>query len=191
LRLAPEALSAFDDAVVIHDIATHRSVVYTDYRRLEHTVLKKGQAIFTHSPDMMTSEWPLSKAEKSFLIQGEAFSEVVGTELFAMDAAVYHKQDGNYYVGYPNPDGGTTVYEKDGILNLGGEFVWGKGTELYTVDLYEDIEGKYLPRLPEGDSSHYVARSDGRVELVSSDEYGSHGKVVEDQRGRLANLSSS
>jgi len=73
-----EALSSFDDAIVIHDISTCKSVVHTDYSRLEHTVLKKECTILTHSPDTITSEWALSKAEKSFLIQGGTFSEMAG-----------------------------------------------------------------------------------------------------------------
>lgn len=181
-----EALAAFDDAVVIHDIATLRSVVHTDYRRLEHTVLNKERTILTHSPDKMTSEWPLSKAEKAFLVQGRTFREVVGTELLSMNAAVYHKQGGRYFVGYRNPNGSTTVYAKDGILNLGGEWDLDKGTELYKVDLYEDIGGKYVPKLAKGDDSYYAERPDGRVELVSYGEDGSRGTVVEDLRGSLA-----
>jgi ribonuclease BN (tRNA processing enzyme) len=181
-----EALAAFDDAVVIHDIATRRSVVHTDYRRLEHTVLKKEFTILSHSPDKMTSEWPLSKAEKSFLIQGKTFCELVGEEQFHMNAAIYHKQKGKYYVGYRNPNGSTTVYENDGILNLGGEWDLEKGAELYSVDLYEDIGGKYLPKLAEGDASHYMERPDGRVERVTCEADGSRGIVVEDLRRRLA-----
>jgi hypothetical protein len=183
-----DALSAFDDSVVIHDVATRKSVVHTDYRRLEHTVLKKGSTILTHSPDKMTSEWPLSESEKIFVIQGNTFSEVVGKEIFPMNAAVYHKQEGNYFVGYPNPNGSSTVFENDGILNLGGKWGWENGTELYKVDLYQDIGGKYLPKLEEGGAAHYVARKDGRVELVTSDEVGSQGIVVEDQRRRLVGM---
>jgi ribonuclease BN (tRNA processing enzyme) len=181
-----EALAAFDDAIVIHDVAARRSVVHTDYHRLEHTVLKKKRTILTHSPDKMTSEWPLSKAEKSFLIRGGGFSEVVGDTLFPMNAAVYHKQGGRYFVGYRNPGGAATVYDNDGILNLGGEWDLEKGTELYRVDLYEDIGGKYLPKLPEGGVSHYLERGDGRVEQVTRGEDGSVGTVVEDLRRTLA-----
>ena len=69
----------------------------------------------------MTSEWPLSKAEKSFMIRGRTISEVVGPDLLPMDAAIYHKQGGSYYVGYMNPAGSTVVYENDGLLYLGAE----------------------------------------------------------------------
>jgi ribonuclease BN (tRNA processing enzyme) len=182
-----EALAAFNDAIVIHDIATRRSVVHTDYRRLDHTVLKKGKTILTHSPDKMTSEWPLSKAEKSFLIQGSGFSEVVGDRLLPMNAAVYHKQEGKYFVGYRNPDGTVPVYENDGILNLGGEWEWENGTELYKIDLYEDVGGKYLPLLENQGSDVYVARDDGAVERVTRNEHGSRGVLMKDLRAELGN----
>ena len=179
-----EALAAFEDAIVIHDIATRRSVVHSDYRRLDHTSLKKENTILTHSPDKMTSEWPLSRAEKLFLIRGRTFCEVVNNTYCPMNAAVYDKREGKYYVGYRNPNGAATVYENDGILNLGGEWEWENGTELYHVDLYEDVGGKYFPKLPD-DRSSYKERPDGRVELVTYDEDGSRGTVMEDLRGRL------
>lgn len=182
-----EALAAFEGAVVIHDIALRRSVVHTDYNRLKHTVLTKERTLLTHSPDRITSEWPLSKAEKTFLIRGTSFSEVVGERRLILDAAIYHKQGGKYFVGYRNPDGGTTVYEHDGVLNLGGEWDREKGRELFKVDLYEDVGGKYLPKLAEGDASYYAERPDGRIELVSCGEDGSRGTIVEDLRGELVN----
>jgi ribonuclease BN (tRNA processing enzyme) len=185
-----EAIAAFDDAVVIQDIATRRSVVHTDYCRLEYTVLKKECTILTHSPDKMTSEWPLSKAEKSFMIQGRTISEVVGPDLLPMDAAVYHKQGGSYYVGYMNPAGSTVVYENDGLLYLGGDCGLQKGAELYRVELYEDVGGKYLPKLAD-DGSCYRERPDGRVELVTYGKDGSRGIVVEDLRGGVENICYS
>ena len=101
-----------------------------------------------------------------------------------MDAAVYDKREGKYFVGYRNPHGATAVYDNDGILNLGGEWSWENGTELYRVDLYEDVGGKYLPKLADACSS-YKERPDGRVELVTYDDRGSRGVVVEDLRGQL------
>lgn len=186
-----EAIAAFDDATVIHDIATRKSVVHTDYRSLEQTVLNKERVILTHSPDKMTSEWALSKAEKTFLVSGRDIREVVGDKLFPMDADIYHKEAGKYFAGYKNPRGAVTVYANDGILNLGGEWNWENGTELFKVDLYEDIGGKYLPMLPNGDSARYVERLDGRVELVSYSEQGSQGIIVKDHRERLSMTLSS
>jgi hypothetical protein len=176
-----EAVRSFDDAIVIHDIAVRKSVVHTDYRRLRHTVLKKENVILTHSPDKITSAWALSKAEKTFLIRGKQFFEQVEGRLWPMDADVYHKEEGKYFVGYRNPAGKDTVYENDGILNLGGPSPWEKGTPLYNVDLYEDIGGKYFPKIAD-DSSRYLERPDGRVELVTYTAGGSEGVVAGDRR---------
>ena len=181
-----EALRAFENAVVIHDIATHKSVVHTDYRRLQHTVLHKENVILTHSPDKMTSEWALSKAEKTFCIRGRRFFEVVGDKQWLMNADIYHKERGRYFVGYKNPLGTTTLYENDGILNLGGRWNWENGTEVYKLNLYEDIAGQYVPVLADESGSRYVERPDGRVELVTFSENGSQGTIMEDQRARLA-----
>lgn len=185
-----EALRAFDDAIVIHDIAARKSVVHTDYACLDQTVLKKEKVILTHSPDKITSEWALSKADKTFLIREKAFLEVVGDKLCPMDAAVYYKEDGKYFVGYKSPAGCVTVCEKEGILNLGRQSSSENGVELFKVDLFEDIGGKYLPELLDVDCSCYKERADGRVELVTFDDSGSRGIIVEDQRERLSMLSS-
>jgi hypothetical protein len=56
---------------------------------------------------------------------------------------------------------------------------------LYKVDLYEDISGKYFPKLEEEDALH-LKRKDGCVELIKFSEDGSEGRVVEDHRDRLS-----
>lgn len=181
-----EAVSAFDNAVVIHDIATRKTAVHTDYRRLMQTTLAKERTILTHSPDRMTSEWVLSEAGKTFVVRGGAFFEKVGDRLWVLDADVFHKEEGKFYVGYRNPDGVGTVCASDGgIVTLGGGREWEKGELLYRVDLYEDVGGRYLPKLPD-DGSKYVERPDGQVELVRYVAGGSTGMVVEDQRGKLS-----
>lgn len=181
-----EALAAFDNAVVIHDIATRKTAVHTDYRRLGHTVLAKARTILTHSPDRMTSEWVLSEAGKTFVVRDGTFREKVGDRLWPLDADVFHKEEGRFYVGYRNPDGAGMVCTSDGgIVTLGGEREWEQGTLLYRVDLYEDVGGRYFPRLPD-DGSKYVERPDGRVELVRFTAEGSTGTIVEDQRGKLS-----
>ena len=63
-----DAIHAFNDSIVIHDIATRNSVVHTDYKKLRDTVLLKDKTILTHSPDTITSEWVLSDTEKHFKI---------------------------------------------------------------------------------------------------------------------------
>ena len=110
-----DAVNAFKDAVVIHDIAVRNSVVHTDYRKLKNTTLQKDKTILTHSPDTMTSHWVLSETGKCFKIKGKVFFEVVGDTLYPCNADIYHKEAGKYYVGYKNTEGMYTVYEKTGF----------------------------------------------------------------------------
>ena len=56
-----EAVTAFNDATIIHDLSVRNSGVHTDYERLEDSTLKKDSTILTHSPDKITSEWALSE----------------------------------------------------------------------------------------------------------------------------------
>lgn len=180
-----EAIASFDDSVTVHDIAVRNSVVHTDYRKLMNTVLDKDRVILTHSPDTMTSEWVLSKAEKRFRLKGRTFYEIVGEELYPFNADIYHKEAGKYYVGYRSDEGAYTVYEKEGLLSLSRHERSELGAPLYRVDLYEDIGGRYFPKL-EDDNSLYFERNDGRVELIEFSENESRGRIVEDLRGRLS-----
>lgn len=179
-----EAVNAFRDSIVIHDIAVRNSVVHTDYRKLHNTVLDKEKVILTHSPDTMTSEWILSKAEKYFRISGGSFREAVGENLYPLNADIYHKEAGKYFVGYKNEKGNYTVCMKDGLLSLSPKAHLEAGTPLYRVDLYEDIAGKYFPVL-DGGNAIYHERHDGKVERIEFNETESRGRIVEDQRKRL------
>jgi len=178
------AIESFNNSVVIHDIATRNSIVHTDYWKLNNTVLRKDKTILTHSPDRMTSEWVLSDVGKSFHIKGGDFFEVVGETLYPLNADVYHKEAGRYYVGYKSANGKTTVYEDDGILDLSQGKKSGLGSPLYQVDLYECIAGKYFPTL-EDKKSIYWERADGKIELVKLFKEGSSGKVVDHCRDNL------
>ncbi|MBI5634188.1 MAG: hypothetical protein HZA15_12010 [Nitrospirae bacterium] len=178
-----EALHAFDSGIVIHDIAARKSVVHTDYSRLAHTKLKKNRTILTHSPDMITSEWVLSRTDKLFRVLGDDFFEVVGDELYPLNADFYHKEAGRYYVGYKNPEGAYTICEKEGLLSLAKDGT--KGRVLFRVDLYEDIGGRYFPTL-DHDKDIYFERKDGQVERITFSGKGSVGEVVSCQRDRLS-----
>lgn len=180
-----EALAAFDGAVVIHDIATRKSVVHTDYRRLGHTMLDRERTILTHSPDKMTSEWVLSKGDKTFLIKKGTFAELTDAGPRPFTADFYHKEDGRYFVGYRNPEGEIALYEDDGILSLSTDPHRGDGRLLYRADLYEDIGGRYFPKLRD-ERAFYRERHDGKVELVAQTPDGSSGRIVEDHRASLS-----
>ena len=182
-----EAVNAFNDAIVIHDVSVRNSVVHTDYEKLENTFLKRDKTILVHSPDRLTSEWVLSNAGKTYVIKDNVFFEKVGDRLYPMNADIYHKEAGRYYVGYKNEKGKYTVYGKDGVLSLSNDFNF-NGSSLYNVDLYEDVSGKYFKRL-EGEGSAYVERADGRVELVRYTEDGSFGKIIYGHNRDILNVN--
>ncbi len=182
------ALDAFLHATVIHDISVANSVVHTNYERLAKTCLKKERVILTHSPDKITSEWVLCRAEKTFRIRGDRFFEVVDGRLYPMNADVYHKEAGRYYVGYRKEGGKHTVYEKGGLLSLSSDERFdptSPGEALYQVDLYEDIGGRYFPTLEDKDAM-YLERKDGKVELIAFTAEGSKGIILESSRDGLS-----
>jgi len=176
-----DALCAFDDAVVIHDVSVRDSTVHTSYNKLANTTLKKEKTILTHSPDRISSEWVLCSTDKIFRIVNNEYFELVGDDLFPMNADIYHKESGKYYVGYKNDEGLYSVYRKDGMHFICSEREGWDGERLYRVDLYEDISGRYYPRLIE-ENEFYIRRPDGLVEKVERTDNGSTGRVVEDCR---------
>jgi hypothetical protein len=183
-----DAVAAFRDAVVVHDIALKKSVVHTDYTNLSRTTLDRERTILTHSPDKMTSEWVLSEAEKQFRISGNSFSELVGESEFPMNADFYHKEAGRYFACYRNESSRFGILEHDGILHLSTDPYGGKGREVCRVDIYEDIAGEYFPWIDD-DSAYYRQRPDNRVERVEYTAAGSTGTVMENQRPRLSTIT--
>ena len=179
-----EASNVFNDAIVIHDVSAGNSIVHTDYEKLNNTFLEKDKVLLTHSLDRITSEWVLCDTGKSFRIKGKRFFEIAGDAFYPMNADIYYKEAGRYYVGYRNEKGRYTVYEKDRLLELSGGGKTGTGKPLFRVDMYEDISGKYFPRLEEKDAV-YMERGDARVELVRFTEKGSRGEIVDNHRDRL------
>lgn len=184
-----EALHAFKDAIVVHDVSIKAGAVHTEYNILKNTMLKKENTILTHSPDRITSEWALCDTEKHFKIKGKKFFEVVGNKLYPMNADVYHKEGGRYYVGYKNKTGNYGVYERDGFLALSKDKDSHSGKHLFNVDMYEDISGRYFPKI-ENKNAEYLKRHDGRIERIEFTEKGSKGVVVESRRDRLLKKKS-
>ncbi len=180
-----EAINAFEDAAVIHDISARNSVVHTDYERLESTTLHKGRSLLAQCPDRFTSEWPLCNVGKTYAVKGGGFQEAVGNKGYVLNADIYHKEGGKYYVGYKSDRGWYTVCEEKGLLSLAAKDATPAGRPLFKVDLYEDISGGYYP-VPDEADTEYFERNDGKVELLKFNDRGSNGKIVEDQRERLA-----
>ncbi|WP_148204312.1 hypothetical protein [Syntrophotalea carbinolica] len=179
-----EAVTAFANAAVIHDISAGSNVVHTGYQNLGNTTLHKEQTLLAHCPDRFTSEWPLCHTGKSYRIVKGRFREVVGDRRHLLDADLYHKKNGRFFVGYRNDEGNYAVFREKGLLKLSPEHENHGGRLLYRVDLYEDMAGGYFPVFNEPDVS-YFERDDGRVELLRFNDRGSTGKIVEDQREYL------
>ncbi|MBF0557141.1 MAG: hypothetical protein HQL08_00005 [Nitrospirae bacterium] len=179
------AIEAFKDAAVLHDIAARNSVVHTDYGKLKNTTLRKDRTLLTHSPDRFTSEWALCNAGKTFKVKGLMFNEIVGDKLYSLNADIYHKEQGKYFVGYKSRNGKHTVYEHNGLLRFASFDATPAGRPLYKVNLYEDISGGYFPAIDDGNAMYYE-RDDGKVELLEFDKRGSKGRIVKDQRYRVA-----
>ena len=182
-----EAKKCFKGAIVVHDISSNNSTVHTDYERLDKTLLKRKKTLLTHSPDRMTSEWVLCFSGKAFKIKGGGFFEMVDKKAFPLDADIYHKEKGKYYVGYRSRNGEYTVYKNGNTLRLPlkNSYAVRLGKPLFKVDLYEDISGEYFP-VEEDHNRQYMKRRDGKVELVEFNEHGSDGRVVKGLRDKLA-----
>jgi len=182
-----DALNAFIGSNVIHDLSYRKSIVHTDYEKLSEAVLEKENALLTHSPDVIVSEWKICSTDKIYRFSGDGFLEVVGDKLYPLNADIYYKDAENFYVGYRNENGNYSVYEENGLLSISLNNGC-SGNFLYKVSLYEDISGKYFPRLEEK-GTRYVERDDGQVELVKYSENGSRGMVVKDHRESLLELN--
>ncbi len=180
-----EAVNAFNDGIIMHDVSCRNSTVHTDYEKLNKTVLSKDRTILTHGPDRLVSEWAVCFTEKIFTIKNNSFYEEVDGSLYPLNADIYCKDGEQFFVGYKNEQGKYLVRENKGLLSLTREEDNGSGTLLYRVDLYEDISGKYFPRI-EDDHLCYRERRDGQVELVEFSGSGSKGRIAEDQRPGLS-----
>ncbi len=177
-----EAINTFHNAVVVHDVAGRNSVVHTDYEKLKSSFLRKDKTLLTHSPDLMTSEWVLCNTGKTYKIKGDEFYEMVDGRLLEIDADVYHRDRGRYFVGYRNTKGKYRVCEEGGLLSIAPDGDSNTGRTLYKIDLYEDISGKYFPA-PLAENSILYERKDGKVERIEFNEYGSTGEILTDCRG--------
>jgi len=180
-----EAVATFSEGVSIHDVSGPRSVVHTGYNQLTRTALDPARTLLTHSPDRMTSQWILSKVDKTFCVREGRIHEVVGGTQWPMCADYYHKERGRYFVAFRDPEGTHLVQEHDGMLHLAETEEPQRGPVVCRVRLYEDVDGQYLPLLDEGAGQVYRRRHDGRIERIECHADGSTGTVVADQRADI------
>ncbi len=178
-----EAIRAYDGAVLIHDVAGPGSIVHTAYPQLP-----RGRAAFmilTHSPDRFVSEFPVAVSRKSYRVVGTTVTEEVAGRPYALDADVYAKNAGKFYVGYRSPKGTHAVVRLDnGMLSLIAAADAAKADVLFRADLLRDVEGRYLPDLPDR-RDRYQPRPDGVIERIRETASGSRGVVVRSVRKPL------
>ncbi len=174
------ALSAYQDSVVIHDVARKNSIVHTDYADISNAPIDK--LLFTHNPDNLTAFKPILKSNRKLVLRGGEVYESAKGRLYPFDADVYIHHFTCDLVGYRSERGDYKVIEKGGLLGIVKTDEPGEG--LMRVDLYEDIRGEYFPLLTDQNRS-YVIREDGQVEEVTRDGNSSRGRVVENVRGKI------
>jgi hypothetical protein len=175
------ALSAYQDCVVVHDVARRNSIVHTDYADISDAPIEK--LLFTHNPDNLTAFRPILKSNRTLVLHhGEVYESVKG-RLYPFDADVYVHHFSCDLVGYRAETGDHKVIKKDGLLGIVKTDE--PGEELMRVDLYQDIGGEYFPLLTDQDRG-YVLREDGRVEEVTRLRNTSRGRVAENVRGQIA-----
>jgi hypothetical protein len=183
------ALSAYKNAVVIHDVARKNSVVHTDYPDIASASI--DDLIFTHSPDNLASWRPILRSGKRLVLSEGRVYEWVKGRLCSLDADIYVKHFSGHYVGYQSPDGPFKVIEKDGLLGIVDADHPEAG--LMRVELYQDIDGEYYPILLQTNRTYRI-RPDGLVEEVVFEGNSSRGHVVHSHRGmagRVKMLKSS
>ncbi|MDY7036435.1 MAG: hypothetical protein SV375_09790, partial [Thermodesulfobacteriota bacterium] len=176
------AMSVYEGSVVIHDVARKNSIVHTDYPDIGNAPI--DNLIFTHIPDCLTAWRPfLTSGKRLVLRDGNSYESVKG-KLYSLEADVYIRHFSGNFVGYKSKKGAYKVIEKDHLLGITEFEQPGKG--LMRVDLYQDLGGEYFPILNSPDQ-YYTCRQNGKVELVTSDENSSIGRVVENIRGQIGN----
>jgi ribonuclease BN (tRNA processing enzyme) len=171
------ALTAYDEAVVVHDVARKNSVVHTDYPDIANAPIDK--LIFTHSPDNLTAFRPILHGGQRIVIRGGDAYECVDGRILPFDADVYVRHFGGNLVGYRSSSGGHKVVEEGGLLGVVP--LDHPGRSLMRIDLYEDVGGDYFPLLPDT-RMFYRRREDGKVERVTQGRETSRGTVVEGLR---------
>ena len=173
------AISAYEDSVVIHDVARNHSIVHTDYADIANAPIYN--LMFTHNPDNLTAWRPILTPGKSLVLRdGNVYESVKGT-LYPFDANVYIHHFSCDLVGYISENGAYKVIEKDDLLGVVDADHPEKG--LIRVDLYQDVGGEYFPPILDDPNKYYCLRQDGKVEEVTFDENSSIGRVVENIRG--------
>ncbi|MGI8782756.1 MAG: hypothetical protein ACR2L2_03780 [Acidobacteriota bacterium] len=182
-----QALDAYRDGCVVHDVDYDGSVVHTSYSALKD--LPRERLLLTHSPDRFVSQIPLARERKSYLFLNDEVQEICGQpgeeRLHPYAADLFVKHTSRSYVGFESPRGKYKLIHRNGRLEIPFDGDCGSEPILARYDLYVDLDGKYLPMLSNAKSQRYERRLDGQVELVEETSRGSVGRVIRDLRERL------
>ncbi|MBW1799422.1 MAG: hypothetical protein JRJ85_01700 [Deltaproteobacteria bacterium] len=177
------AMSAYNDAIIIHDVARKNSIVHTDYPDIENAPI--DHMIFTHNPDNITAWRPILTSGKKLVCRKGTPHESVRGKLYPFDADVYVHHFSSDFVGYQAANGPYRVIKEDNLLGIVKSGDPEKG--LMNVDLYQDVGGEYFPLLNDP-NKYYATRRDGKVEAVTFKKNTSSGKVAENIRGKIRKI---
>ncbi|MCS6862839.1 MAG: hypothetical protein NZT92_21250 [Abditibacteriales bacterium] len=181
-----EAVHAYEEGLVIHDVDYDGSVVHTSYSKIAASGFRN--LLLTHSPDVFVSQIPLGHERKSFrIVRNRLFEEVEHQgqrRLHPYNADLFIKRFSQFFVGFASPDGAFRLLQRNGRLEVDDSDSVNE-TVLGRYDLYADIDGRYFPLLADPTRERYERRRDGQVERVTETADGSHGVVVKDLREEL------
>ncbi|MBN2418486.1 MAG: hypothetical protein JXL81_03810 [Deltaproteobacteria bacterium] len=174
------AMAAYNDSIVIHDVAPKNSIVHTDYSDIAKAPF--DNMIYTHNPDNLTSVRPMLSSGKRLVIRNDTVFESVRGKLFPLDADIYIRHWAKNLVGYKSEKGPYKVIEKGGLLGIVERNSPLKG--IMNVELFEEINSEYFPLLNAADE-YYRQRPDGRIEKIKYSINTTFGQVVESVRGKI------
>lgn len=177
-----EAISTYLGAVVIHDATTRMAHVHTTYEQISQCRTPEA-LILTHCPDRFISELPLTISGKTFNITHNTVREIVDGKPYPLNADIYYKNYPDNFVGYQSPKGKFFIVNQQGDLDIKKK-VSPRDEVVMRVNLYQDIQGKYLPYLNEKQVSYRV-RPDKQVERINYQKRQSRGTVVKNLRPQL------
>ena len=182
-----EAKNMYQSAVVFHDTATVNSVVHTDYHAVKD--IEADKVVLVHTPDRFVSTELMVHHDKSYrIVQNQIYEEVNG-KIFTLDADIYFKQADMFFVGYANEEGDFKVIEKnDMLLDVIPASEPTEYKELFRVELFQDIQGRYCKYL-HNQGFEYRLRNDNKIEQVLTTDEGSYGKIYEPMPRILAPFS--
>lgn len=179
------ALELLSHGAIVHDAAGPGSVVHTNYAKLLEQRDRLGTLLLTHCPDNFVTLHPMAAWGKTYRVRGAALEERVGDGWVPMTADVYVRGAKGSRVGFRAENGAVSVVRgADGCLCCVPRTSDAEGELLFHVDLYEDVQGAYVPAVEDPDVGYRV-RTDGRIERVRDLAEGSEGTVTEDRRPGL------